>query len=174
MRELAQVRRIGIQAQMVDPESPGDGSRVPIDKREPVREVAFSWSNYTEPLQRSHFTRFFGNSLFVTVVATLITLLINSMAAYALSIYEFRGKNAAHADGDRHADDPDHHHAGTGVSGRHQNGPEQFALGSDPAGCGDADWRFSPAAIHADPAARSHRGRAHGQGLGVADLLRAS
>ena len=33
--------------------------------------------------------------MFVTVVATLITLLINSMAAYALSIYEFPGRNAA-------------------------------------------------------------------------------
>jgi alpha-1,4-digalacturonate transport system permease protein len=39
--------------------------------------------------------RYLGNSVFVTVVATLITLLINSMAAYALSIYEFPGRNVA-------------------------------------------------------------------------------
>ena len=95
VRELAQVRRIGIQAQMVDPKAPETVLRVPIDRREPIREVAFSWSNYTDPLKQFDFTRFFGNSLFVTIVATLITLLINSMAAYALSIYEFRGKNAA-------------------------------------------------------------------------------
>ncbi len=33
--------------------------------------------------------------MFVTIVATIITLLINSMAAFALSIYEFPGRNAA-------------------------------------------------------------------------------
>ena len=43
---------------------------------------------------RFAFTRFLWNSVFVTAVATLITLVINSMAAYALSIYEFRGKTA--------------------------------------------------------------------------------
>ena len=51
--------------------------------------------NYTEPLRQFDFLRYLGNSVFVTVVATLITLLINSMAAYALSIYEFPGRNAA-------------------------------------------------------------------------------
>lgn len=95
LRELAQVRRVGIQAQMVDPKAPQEIIRVPIDRREPVRTVAFAWSNYTEPLRQFDFARFFGNSLFVTIVATLITLLINSMAAYALSIYEFPGKTAA-------------------------------------------------------------------------------
>jgi alpha-1,4-digalacturonate transport system permease protein len=33
--------------------------------------------------------------VFVTVVATVITLIINSMAAFALSIYEFPGRKAA-------------------------------------------------------------------------------
>lgn len=37
---------------------------------------------------------FLRNSVVVTVTATLITLLINSMAAFALSKYEFRGRNA--------------------------------------------------------------------------------
>ncbi|AMJ59785.1 carbohydrate ABC transporter permease [Bosea sp. PAMC 26642] len=94
-RVLAQVRRIGIQAQMVDPANPGETIRVPIDKRTPVRGFKLATENYTEPLERFAFTRFLGNSVFVTVVATLITLMINSMAAYALSIYEFRGKNTA-------------------------------------------------------------------------------
>lgn len=94
-RVLAQVRRIGIIAQMVDPKDPSEQFRVPIDKRSPVREFKLATENYTEPLERFAFTRFLGNSVFVTVVATLITLLINSMAAYALSIYEFRGKNTA-------------------------------------------------------------------------------
>ncbi len=95
VKEMAQVRRVGIQAQMIDPAAPGQIVRVPIEAREPIREVAFAWSNYTEPLKAFSFGRFFANSLIVTLVATLITLLINSMAAYALSIYEFRGKNAA-------------------------------------------------------------------------------
>jgi alpha-1,4-digalacturonate transport system permease protein len=94
-RELAQVRRVGIQAQMVDPARPTEIIRVPIDKRDPVRDFALATENYTEPLERFAFTRFLWNSVFVTVVATLVTLLINSMAAYALSIYEFKGKNAA-------------------------------------------------------------------------------
>ncbi len=94
-RELAQVRRVGIQAQMVDPADPSQQFRVPIDKRRPVREFSLATENYTEPLARFAFPQFLANSVFVTVVATLITLLINSMAAYALSIYEFKGKNAA-------------------------------------------------------------------------------
>ncbi|CAH1651780.1 Carbohydrate ABC transporter membrane protein 2 (CUT1 family) [Hyphomicrobiales bacterium] len=95
VRELVQVRRIGIMAQMVDPKDPSQQFSIPIDKREPVRKVAFAVGNYTEPLQQFAFLRFLGNSVFVTVVATLITLLINSMAAYALAIYEFKGKGAA-------------------------------------------------------------------------------
>jgi alpha-1,4-digalacturonate transport system permease protein len=95
MRELAQVRRVGIIAQMVDPKEPATMLRVPIDKREPVRHFQLALENYTEPLQQFDFTRYLRNSVFVTVVATLITLIINSMAAYALSIYEFKGRNAA-------------------------------------------------------------------------------
>jgi len=94
-RVLAQARRIGLQAQMVDPAEPGKIIRVALDKRTPLRETAFAWSNYSEPLRQFDFLRYLGNSVFVTVVATLITLLINSMAAYALSIYEFPGRNAA-------------------------------------------------------------------------------
>jgi alpha-1,4-digalacturonate transport system permease protein len=94
-RELAQVRRIGIQAQMIDPGNPTQQFRVAIDKRVPVRRFSLATENYTEPLQRFAFPRFLANSVFVTIVATLITLLINSMAAYALSVYEFKGKNAA-------------------------------------------------------------------------------
>ncbi|HEY4973233.1 MAG TPA: carbohydrate ABC transporter permease [Steroidobacteraceae bacterium] len=94
-RVLAQARRIGLQAQMIDPAEPAKIIRVALDKRTPLRETAFAWSNYTEPLRQFDFLRYLGNSVFVTVVATLITLLINSMAAYALSIYEFPGRNAA-------------------------------------------------------------------------------
>lgn len=95
VKELAQIRRVGLVAQMVDPAEPDKTYRVAIDKREPVRKVALATENYTEPLRHFAFLRFLSNSLFVTVVATAITLLINSMAAYGLAVYEFRGKTAA-------------------------------------------------------------------------------
>jgi alpha-1,4-digalacturonate transport system permease protein len=38
--------------------------------------------------------RFFFNSTFITVTATLIMLLVNAMAAFALSKYQFRGRTA--------------------------------------------------------------------------------
>lgn len=93
-RQLAQVRRIGIVSQMVDPQNPDEKFKVPIDQRTKVREFRMAWENYRDPLERFNFVLFLKNSVVVTVVATLVTLLINSMAAYGLSIYEFRGRNA--------------------------------------------------------------------------------
>ncbi|WP_051644601.1 carbohydrate ABC transporter permease [Labrenzia sp. DG1229] len=92
--ELAQVRRIGIVSQMVDPANPDQTYKVPISNRTPVREFRIASENYTEPLRKFNFGGYLWNSIIVTVVATAITLLINSMAAYGLSIYEFRGRNA--------------------------------------------------------------------------------
>ena len=93
-QRLAQVRRIGIEAQMVDPVNPGDIIRVPVGDRTEVRQFKLAWQNYLEPLQRFNFLTYLRNSVVVTVVATLITLIINSMAAFALSKYKFRGRNA--------------------------------------------------------------------------------
>lgn len=95
VKELVQTRRIGLIADMVDPKAPEQVYKVPVAKREPVRHVAFAIDNYLNPLKQFDFLRYLKNSLFVTVVATILTLLINSMAAYALAIYEFRGKQAA-------------------------------------------------------------------------------
>lgn len=54
-----------------------------------------SWglSNYTDALTRFDFTTYLFNSTVVTIAATALTLAINSMAAYALAKYNFRGKN---------------------------------------------------------------------------------
>ncbi|MHA1572268.1 MAG: carbohydrate ABC transporter permease [Alphaproteobacteria bacterium] len=93
VRELAQIRRIGIVAQMVDPENPQEKLKIPIATREPLREFRLAIENYTKPLQQFSFFKFLRNSVVVTVGATIITLLINSMAAFGLSIYEFRGRN---------------------------------------------------------------------------------
>lgn len=93
-KELAQVRRIGIVSQMVDPADPSATYRIPIDQREPIREFRLATENYVDPLERFNFLTYLWNSIVITVVATAITLVINSMAAYGLAIYEFKGRNA--------------------------------------------------------------------------------
>jgi alpha-1,4-digalacturonate transport system permease protein len=92
---LAEVRRIGVVAQMVDPKAPGDIVKANIKDRTPLRTMAFATDNYTEPFVHFDFVRYLWNSVFVTVIATLITLIVNSMAAFALSKYEFRGRSLA-------------------------------------------------------------------------------
>ena len=94
LREMAQVRRIGIMATMVDPATPELEIRVNINDRKPINELKFAANNYTDLFAKFSFGRYLWNSVFITVVATLLTLLINSMAAFALSKYQFRGQKA--------------------------------------------------------------------------------
>jgi alpha-1,4-digalacturonate transport system permease protein len=49
--------------------------------------------NYTTGLAAFNFPQYLFNSVVVTVAATVLTLVINSMAAYGLSKYNFRGRN---------------------------------------------------------------------------------
>lgn len=71
---------------------------VPRTRLEPHEEIRIATENYLDPiLQRggqNNFTFFtyLFNSVFVTVMATVITLLINAMAAFALSKYRFPGR----------------------------------------------------------------------------------
>jgi alpha-1,4-digalacturonate transport system permease protein len=94
MREMAQVRRIGIMSTMVDPAQPDTPVQVNINDRKPINELKFASTNYTDLFAKFSFGRYLWNSVFITVVATLLTLLINSMAAFALSKYQFRGQKA--------------------------------------------------------------------------------
>ncbi len=89
---LAQVRRIGLEAQMVDPANPDEIIKVNINNREPIENVYFGLDNFIEGIESFNFARYLWNSVVVTVVATIITLLVNSMAAFALSKYQFRGR----------------------------------------------------------------------------------
>ena len=72
--------------------------RLPTGTVQADRQVKLAWENYTDPLSGGNyavsvdFTRCITNSVIVTVVGTLITLLINSMAAFSLSKYRFRGQ----------------------------------------------------------------------------------
>jgi raffinose/stachyose/melibiose transport system permease protein len=49
-------------------------------------------SNYTSILTSASFWEFLGNSALIAVVATTLTLVLGSMAALALSQYEFKGR----------------------------------------------------------------------------------
>ena len=56
------------------------------------RHAAFS--NYPTAFASGDFPLYFANTAFVSVAATILTVLINVMAGYALSKYYFRGRNA--------------------------------------------------------------------------------
>jgi alpha-1,4-digalacturonate transport system permease protein len=92
--QLAQVRRIGLEAQLVDPANPEEIVKVNINDRQPVERIVFSLDNYVEGIESFDFAVYFRNSVVVTIAATLLTLLVNSMAAFALAKYQFRGRTA--------------------------------------------------------------------------------
>jgi alpha-1,4-digalacturonate transport system permease protein len=95
VRRLAQLSQVGIGARMIDPNAPtGEKFDVLLDQRTPVRSISFALDNYVGAIETFPFLTYLQNSVIVTVFATLATLLINSMAAYALSKYEFRGRDA--------------------------------------------------------------------------------
>ncbi len=91
-QQLAEIRHIGLQAQMVDPAAPQTIIRVPLAGRTKVMRLHAAWDNYGDLLGKFNFGLYFWNSLFITVVATVLTLLVNSMSAFALSKYRFAGR----------------------------------------------------------------------------------
>lgn len=93
-RELPELRRIGLMATHVDPAQPDAPIRVRIEDREPVREFHFATENYSDLGDKLQIGQQLWNSLFITGVATVLTLLFNSMAAFALSKYRFAGRSA--------------------------------------------------------------------------------
>jgi len=48
-----------------------------------VHSIYFDFSNYTEAVQKFPFLTYLNNSLIVTITATALTLLVNSMAPLA-------------------------------------------------------------------------------------------
>ncbi|MGR3708674.1 MAG: carbohydrate ABC transporter permease [Alterinioella nitratireducens] len=91
---VAQTRRAAGRAEVVLPDDPENRIRMPAANLEAIEGIAFATENYTSLFERFNFLRFFWNSTFITVMATLIMLLVNSMAAFALSKYQFRGRTA--------------------------------------------------------------------------------
>jgi alpha-1,4-digalacturonate transport system permease protein len=92
-REMAQIMRLGIVATMIDPAHPERPPiQVNINARKPVTALKLATENYTEVFGKFNFGTYLFNSVFITLVATLLTLLVNSMAAFALSKYQFKGQ----------------------------------------------------------------------------------
>jgi len=92
--ELAQIRRIGLERQLIDPNNPGEIIKARLEVTEPVEFVSFNLDNFIEGVESFNFLRYLSNSVIVTIFATMLTLLVNSMAAFALSKYKFRGRQA--------------------------------------------------------------------------------
>jgi len=92
-RQMAQVRRVGIEAQMIDPAAPAEIVKVNIKQRAPVESVYVSLENYTNGIERFNFWTYLKNTVLVTTATTILTLFVNSMAAFALSKYQFRGRD---------------------------------------------------------------------------------
>lgn len=90
---VAQVRRIGLSAQVVRLDAPEEIININIKERKPIETIKFATENYTELFEKFNFISYLWNSVFITVAATVIMLLVNSMAAFALSKYEFKGRN---------------------------------------------------------------------------------
>lgn len=93
LRELALLRRIGLSAQLVDPAAPETVIKADSRQIKPVLALHVATENYSDPLTQFDFLTYLKNSVFVTVVATLLTLLVNSAAAFALAKYRFRGRS---------------------------------------------------------------------------------
>ncbi len=72
--------------------------QLPVESLRASAFLDLQWRNYADPLRGTmasvnlNFLQCFTNSVLVTVLATALTLLINAMAAFALSKYRFRGQ----------------------------------------------------------------------------------
>ena len=98
---VSQVIKMGPTRAMTDVATVEDTAtvfQVPRDQLEPAEDIRVATENYLDPILKRNgqdnftFGTYLFNSVFVTVVATLMTLLINAMAAFALSKYQFRGR----------------------------------------------------------------------------------
>lgn len=52
-----------------------------------------TFSNFQTAFSKGNFGRYIGNSFFVAIVATVLTVVINSMSGYVFAKYKFPGRN---------------------------------------------------------------------------------
>jgi multiple sugar transport system permease protein len=53
----------------------------------------FTWDNFAKPIDRFPVWTWFGNSLYVAIAVTVITVVVNLLAGYAFARLPFRGRN---------------------------------------------------------------------------------
>ncbi len=53
----------------------------------------FRWQNYVEAWNRAQFARYFFNSIYVSVISTLLNLFFCSLIGYGFAKYQFPGRN---------------------------------------------------------------------------------
>ncbi|MGJ3239053.1 MAG: carbohydrate ABC transporter permease [Anaerolineae bacterium] len=93
-KEMAEVGRFSVQYSLVDPATPAmEPETYRLTDLTKVEEVRFSLDNYNEGITSFNFLVYLRNSVIVTVAATILTLIVNSMAAFSLSKYQYRGRN---------------------------------------------------------------------------------
>lgn len=86
------------QTDVAPVDTPTDVFTVPRQDLAPNEELRIATENYLDPILKRNgqdnffFGRYLFNSVFVTIMATVVTLLINAMAAFALSKYRFHGR----------------------------------------------------------------------------------
>lgn len=91
---LAEVKRFSIQYDLIDPDNPTAAPQTYLlSDLQRVEEVHFTLDNYQRGIERFPFWTYLRNSLIVTTLSTLLTLVVNSMAAYSLSKYRYRGRD---------------------------------------------------------------------------------
>lgn len=95
VREMAEVSHFSIQYDLIDPASPDmEPETYRRNNISKVEEVKFSLNNYREGIESFNFLVYLRNSVVVTTAATILTLIVNSMAAFSLSKYQYRGRDA--------------------------------------------------------------------------------
>ncbi|MGB7340322.1 MAG: carbohydrate ABC transporter permease [Phototrophicaceae bacterium] len=91
---VVQVGRAGIFYDVINPDTPTMEPETVIRRDiDEIEEIHFSLDNYVVGIQSFDFITYLLNSVIVTVFATILTLIVNSMAAFSLSKYKYQGRD---------------------------------------------------------------------------------
>lgn len=90
---VAEVARNGTISTVIRPEMPDQKFQLDSRLREPAMRFSFATENYTELFSKFDIATQLANSVIVLMAATMIMLIVNAMAAFALSRYEFKGRD---------------------------------------------------------------------------------
>ncbi len=95
VQRMAEVSHFSVAYELIDPNNPTmEPETFRRNNLKIVEEVRFSFANYIDGVQSFDFFTYLTNSVIITVFATILTLLVNSMAAFSLSKYKYAGRDA--------------------------------------------------------------------------------